>query len=108
MLQKFGVQGDIPLIKISKEDVSVSYKPIPREGFVVAEGVLSGHHHKIVADKESVVEIAKDSRGYFVKVLQGSAQLVHQEHDTQKIGVGIWFVGQEREYDEIAERKVLD
>lgn len=100
-------QGDVPVLKIEKEDVAVNYKPLEGK-VVVAEGEVTGYKHVLEARPGSTVEIAQDERGYFLKVKSGEAVLTHEEHKQISFGVGLYFVGEQREYDEIEERKVLD
>ena len=101
-------QGDVSIIKIEKTDSRVSFLPLPKEGFVVAEGEVTGHKHTIVADRESSIEIAKDENGYFLKINAGKAIITHQQHAPITIEQGLYFVGRQWEYDEIQERRVQD
>jgi hypothetical protein len=99
-------QGDVGIIKIAQPDREVNWKKVD-SGFIVAYGEISGHHHKIVCDPETIVEIAQDANGYFLKTT-GRATLVHQSHAEQVIEKGTYFIPLQTEYDEIAERRVLD
>jgi len=100
-------QGDIPIIKIEKEDKQVKYTKITSP-LVVAEGESTGNRHLLVAEKGSDVEIAKDERGYFLKVNSGQATITHEEHKPITIENGLYFVGEQVEYDELNERRVRD
>ena len=100
-------QGDVSIIKIEKLGKRLDFKPL-KNGFVVAEGEVSGHHHRLVAERDSVVEIAWDENGFYLNVKSGSVKLNHEEHATQTIERGLWFLGRQIEYDEISERKVMD
>lgn len=105
MTQKY--QGDVSIIKIENVDKNLQFKPM-QNGFIVAEGEVSGHHHKLVAEVGTKVEIAQDQNGFYLKVSDGAVSLTHQEHDTQTITPGTYFIGHQWEYNEVEERKVLD
>lgn len=100
-------QGDVSIIKIEKAEKELHFKPL-QNGFIVAEGEVSGHHHRLVADRESVVEIAQDENGFYLNVKSGLAKLNHESHATQTIEQGLYFIGKQWEYDEVSEKKVLD
>lgn len=105
MNQKY--QGDVAIVKIEKADKDLHFEPL-KSGFIVAEGEVSGHHHKLVAERGATVEIARGQNGFFLKVSGGKVNLTHQEHETQTIEKGLYFIGHQWEYNEVAERKVLD
>ena len=69
-------QGDVGIIEIPAPDKTISWKKVD-SGFVVAEGEVSGHHHKLVAERGVGLEIAQDEHGYFLRVSGGEAKLVH-------------------------------
>ncbi len=100
-------QGDVSIIKIEQADKKLNFKPL-KNGFVVAEGEVSGHHHRLVADREAIVEIAQDENGFYLNVKSGSVNLNHESHATQTIEKGLYFIGKQWEYSEIEERRVLD
>lgn len=104
-MQKF--QGDVGIVKLEKADKELTFKKVD-SGFVVREGEISGHHHRLVADRETTLEIAQDEHGYFLKVSGGEAKLTHNDHPAQTIEQGLYFVPLQVEYDEVAERRVLD
>lgn len=102
-------QGDVGFLKISKPDKEVNWQKV-ESGFVVAEGEVSGHHHRLVCDPETILEIAKDERGWFLKKADNNpVTLVHDTHESQTITKrGIYFIPLQREYDEVSERRVID
>lgn len=102
-------QGDVGIIKIEKADKELQWKKM-KSGFIVAYGELSGHNHKLVCDPETIIEIAKDERGWFIKKMDDKeVSLVHDSHETQTITErGTYFIPIQREYNEISERRVLD
>ena len=95
-------QGDVGLLKTDKVP-DLTFKPLPEDGLIVAWGEVTGHNHKIVADREAIVEMAQDQFGTYIKVLKGQAQIKHQEHEAQVLTPGIWFVVSQFEYDEVQE-----
>jgi len=99
-------QGDIPVIKISKEQLpkGLKFEKLIKDK-IVAEGEITGHHHKLkVLEHTNLVEIAKDENGYYLKT-NGGVELEHQQHDTIKIDKGIYFIGKQFEYDEVEKLK---
>lgn len=100
-------QGDVSIIKIEKLEKDLQFKPM-KNGFIVAEGEVSGNHHKLVADRTATVEIAQDENGFYLKVSDGTVSLTHQQHETQTIEKGLYFIGRQWEYNEVEERRVLD
>ena len=112
--QKF--QGDISLLKVSEEFVKkLLFKPLPKNGFVVAIGETTGNKHAVVAERESLVEIAEDENGVFVRVLKGSASLTgHREHESYTkelipLKDEVFYVGKMVEFDELLDiRRVQD
>lgn len=101
-------QGDIPIIKLDKLDVEVEFQKLPQGGVIVAEGEISGHFHKIVAEKTSEVEIAQIGNEFYMRINKGEATIQHQEHKPITFGIGVYYVGKQYEYDELAERQVRD
>lgn len=106
-MQKF--QGDTGFVKINQIDKEVHWQKV-ESGFIVAEGEVSGHHHKLVCEPHTLIEIAKDERGWFLKKTDDKpVTLAHDTHAPQTVTErGIYFIPLQREYDEIAERRVMD
>ncbi len=102
-------QGDVGIIAINKPDKELAWKKM-QSGFIVAYGELSGHNHKLVCDPETLIEIAKDERGWFIKKMDDKkVSLVHDSHEVQTVTEkGIYFIPLQREYDEVSEKRVLD
>lgn len=101
-------QGDIPIIELDKLNIEVKFKKLPQDGVIVAEGETTGHHHKIVAEKTSEVEIAQVGNEFYMRINKGEATIKHQEHAPITFGVGVYYIGKQWEYDELAERQVRD
>ena len=100
-------QGDIPVLQIEKLDKELEFRPLT-EPIVVADGEISGHKHVLIAERESICEIAQDQNGYYLNIKSGSAKITHPEHQTVVIDPGLYFIGRQWEFNEIEERKVLD
>lgn len=100
-------QGDIPIVAIDEKYVKGIEWQKYKKPIVVAEGETTGHKHTLVADK-CKLEWGQDSRGIFLKIAEGDAVITHEEHGQIVINPGVYFVGRQREYDEIEERIVRD
>lgn len=99
-------QGDVGIVRIEKTDKQVNWKKV-ESGFIVAYGEVSGHHHKLVAEKGTTLEIAQDENGYFLRT-SGTIKLTHQSHEVQIIEKGTYFLPLQVEYNEVMERRVQD
>ena|SRR3990167_5957688 len=101
------IQGDIAFIPV--EAKNVEFEELPDEGFVVAEGEVTGHKHVLERTKESDVEIGYDTKGQmFMRVVKGEAVITHPQHASIIFPIGDWKIIRQREYDESGERKVQD
>ena len=101
-------QGDVLLAKVSEEKVKdIQFKPLSKEGQIVAEGETTGHFHCVVVEERSnaTVEVGKDANGFYFNIKGGNAVIEHNTHEKQIMTPGIWFVTTQFEYDEIEERK---
>ena len=99
-------QGDV---LISSVDEIPQGKPIqPKNGcFVLAEGEISGHAHRI----EAVGDIEfTEKDGMFYLKNKKPCVVRHEEHGPITIPAGTWKVGGVREFDHWAEeaRRVID
>jgi hypothetical protein len=103
-------QGDILFIPCSLPLENLVEK---RDG-IIAEGEVTGHHHRLGNLKKAVVLVAKDWAGkvtaMFVRVFNEGADVVHEEHGTIHLPPGDYRVNQAREYDYLSEseRQVAD
>ena len=79
------------------------------DGGTLAFGEVTGHHHTIVADRETL-QLYEDEQGRKYFMLKKSAPLTHQEHKTITIEKGLYLVENEREFDPFKDeiRKVWD
>jgi len=100
-------QGDISIIKIEKSQLpkGLEFKKTNKDT-IVAYGEKSGHKHTLTVQdrKEVSYEIAKTEQGFYL-LTESQIELTHNQHKTQKIDKGIWFIGKQFEYDEIEKLK---
>ena len=100
-------QGDISIIKIEASQLpkGLEFKKT-NEDTIVAYGEKSGHKHTLtVLDRSEVsYEIAKTENGFYV-LTENTIELTHNQHKTQVLDKGIWFIGKQFEYDEIEKLK---
>ena len=87
-------QGDVLLqevdIKIIKD-----LKAFGSGKITLAYGEVTGHSHVLQGNKIKHYE----SNGQRLVQLEEPAELVHEEHDTQKVPAGIYLIVLQREYD---------
>lgn len=110
-MNKQSYQGDISIIKLTKEQIAqVNFQPLKERELVVAYGENTGHRHRVIVDDpQTKIEFSKDQFGYYLKVSGGEAKLVHDKHETHTIPQGVFFIGNQYEYDEAKElKRVLD
>lgn len=110
-----GVQGDVPIRKIS--DLTPSGKPSNIR--IVAYGEATGHHHELRGDCD-VFEVQRKVAGQLFKGLEvvvtddHPVELWHKsngEHDAITLAPGYYFIPtdvQQVEYDGENERRVYD
>lgn len=93
-------QGDILFKQVTDEPKQVEAKKL-----VIAEGEVTGHHHVLLAETDSVI---LGDRTLFT--VRGKAKLVHPEHDTIEFSTGTYMVINEREYNYVEKQleKVRD
>jgi len=74
----------------------------------LALGERTGHAHVLEADTEVEFATAPDGR-LNLKIGEGGARVVHEEHGTVTLPAGEYAVSQQREYDPATEaRAVID
>ena len=99
-------QGDILFIKLNENP---SGELIPRDQhnrIVVAEGEVTGHAHAI--HEENVTFYRDDILNGAWIVVDDTADVVHEEHDTIPLDSGTWAVVYQRQYVRGQVRRVLD
>lgn len=104
-------QGDVLLERAPKGAATPAHKPVPkdRRGVVLAEGEVTGHHHRIQTPGVCLLR-AEGIHERVMTVGSGAALLVHEEHAEIEIPAGTFVVSQQVEYDwfEEASRVVAD
>lgn len=77
----------------------------PNENFILAEGEVTGHAHRI---SEGEVELYERDGTLYLRVLSETAALTHEEHHRIDIPKGDWVVRIQREYEPDGWRYVAD
>jgi len=99
-------QGDILIREIT--ELPKNLKKINNP--ILAYGEATGHHHKLVKEREDQFDILEDNSGNKYLQLKDPTQLTHQEHKPITIEKGLYFISHEREYDYFAKetKRVVD
>lgn len=99
-------QGDV-IIEPANELPDGQAVPAKEHGFVLAEGEVTGHAHRI-EDIAGVQFVEKD--GMFYIQNKKSVTVRHEEHKPITLPPGTWRVRGVREYDHFTEeaRRVID
>jgi len=102
-------------MQIQQGDVLIEMAAIPKKArrlntLTLAEGEVTGHAHRIVAELPSVATVFEEKGTMYLKVEGGTVTLVHEEHAPLTIKKGEYKIGRVLEYDyDIEEaRKVRD
>ena len=105
-------QGDILLVPVDEFPTYLRLRKhyVKRDkelGVVVAEGEVTGHHHKIATDR---VQMYRRGGEFFLKVANPEgAELTHDEHETLKVPEGKYRIEHQREYvPQAAPQRVYD
>src|SRR5260370_15697531 len=90
-------QGDVLLCAV--DAIPPQAKRVPRNGdrVVVAEGELTGHAHAFAAKGVRLFREKKGQRS-FLSVVEGGAQLRHEEHGSILVPEGQYELRRQREY----------
>lgn len=101
--------GDVSLTKIN--EIPKNCKLIGDfNKYILAFGEVTGHKHLLTAEPTAEFEVLQDSEGRYYLKLEGTAKLTHEEHKEIIIEKGLYFVGNEREYNyfELQSQRVVD
>lgn len=101
-------QGDVWIYAISRAEFTARRNPYmsgakadPEKGLILAEGEVTGHHHRIPQAKRVALRPSRDGNG-IVRLLEVKAgdpvELVHEEHETIALPPGHYEVRIQREY----------
>jgi len=99
--------GDVLIQKI---DSLPSQLPKIKEDKVLLEGEITGHAHRLKNGTVYRYEVSEASEEYltgYIDITEPSP-LVHEEHETIVLQPGFYRFYQQREWDELAERRVQD
>lgn len=106
-------QGDVWIYEISEEQFKkiagrvLSRTPQGDKGLILAEGEVTGHHHRIPEGGVLYGSVVGSSR--YLQVLTKPVQLVHEEHSTIELPPGHYEVRIQREYEpQKGSRRVTD
>ena len=103
-------QGDVFIEAVPASAVTKAHKPVAkdRRGVVLAEGEVTGHHHRIQSPEVCLLQ----AEGIHERVMTvgAASMLVHEEHTAIEIPAGTFVVSIQQEYDwfEEASRSVAD
>jgi len=102
-------QGDVWLYKISSSTPSTLTRrrsgraqPATGKGLILAEGEVTGHHHRIPVEEvqRTFLYPMADPGVRLLRVSKGKpVSLVHEEHETIKLPPGEYEVRIQREYE---------
>lgn len=101
-------QGDVLIVPAS--EIPAAAVPVKRvhRAVVLAEGEVTGHAHRIIAEGAELFEI-EGLEDRFLRVLtEGGVDLVHEEHGIITLPVGDYVVRRQREYTPERNVQVLD
>ncbi len=100
-----GWQGDVNLIAVN--EIPNNAKKVKRtdRGYVLAEGEVTGHTHRITAD----VDLYEVDGVLYLKN-DAPVEITHEEHHPVTVPPGKWKVGITREFDHLQQeaRNVAD
>ena len=94
-------QGDVWIYRIETRTLpahdGLPIKPVEGLGLVLAEGEVTGHHHRIPTLDAQLFQTTNVGMR-LLKVPKGGATVVHEEHDTLELPEGNYEVRIQREY----------
>jgi hypothetical protein len=103
-------QGDVLVVRIGEPPKGAEPKQLDPRGAVLAEGELTGHHHRIVDHRACLLRA--EGTAYDLLSIEGLApvSLQHEEHAVVHIGGGTFEVRKQTEWDwsENLARRVQD
>jgi hypothetical protein len=114
-IQRF--QGDCQAHSVDAIPSDIQFSPLPKDGYTVLIGEGSNKHHRVTATVDSEIVFAQGEDGKtYMRVLTGEALLQHltmpdftqADHSPLTLPVGDYVFGGQYEYDEVADRKVVD
>lgn len=100
-------QGDISIVKIEKAPDGLKFEETKKDT-IVAYGEKSGHKHTLTYQDrtDTSYQLAKVDNGYYL-ITDSEMLLTHNQHKTQVITPGTYWIGKQFEYDEISKLRVV-
>ena len=105
--RSFWRQGDIYFVKLDQEPGLADAKPL--KAGIIARGETTGHMHRVanssLADGALLATLGGDM---FLRAPETGATIVHDEHGPLDLPAGIYAVVNQREFDGLGWRTVID
>jgi hypothetical protein len=103
VVQNQARQGDVFVMRIQSLPANAMPKPSDPRGVVLAEGEVTGHHHRI--KKSGVCLLRADGVAYDLMTIADGiiGRLVHEEHSEIPFAAGVFEVRVQREHSWNAE-----
>ncbi|AFY59181.1 hypothetical protein Riv7116_6867 [Rivularia sp. PCC 7116] len=99
-------QGDVILLPVKPtEGNKLDGLREDLDNFVLAEGEVTGHKHRI---SEGQARLYTENSDLYLRVFSGNALLFHEEHGSIDVPQGGWLVRIQREYEPEGWRYVTD
>lgn len=103
----FWRQGDIYFVQVEQEPDLESARPL--KAGIIARGETTGHMHRVstssLADG-ALLSMVGDSM--YLRSPESGATIVHDEHDPLHLPSGIYAIVNQREFDGLGWRAVID
>lgn len=93
---EFVRQGDLGIMKIA--EIPKGLKLEQRRNNILLEGEATGHHHKATAGQLLVYKEKAPKNEIGFLQLEEPAEIVHEEHNLIKLGVGVYRIFRQREF----------
>lgn len=96
------IQGDVIFYKLFEmpSQVAITKK---RKG-IILEGEATGHNHELKSNGQVLLlDRAKEERGHHALLqLEYADEVIHHEHQSVRLGTGVWLVVRQRQFGNIA------
>ena len=103
----FWRQGDIYFVKIDQQPDFENAKPVSTG--IIARGEQTGHMHRVSPSSLSAgAALVRLEEAMYLRSPETGATIVHDEHGPIQLPAGFYAVLNQREFDGLAWRTVLD
>jgi len=103
----FWRQGDIYFVKLDQEPGLGDAKPL--KAGIIARGEQTGHMHRVSGPSlTDGALLATLGDSMFLRSPEAGATIVHDEHGPLKLPAGVYAVVNQREFDGLGWRTVID